>query len=298
MNIVIIGYNGFIGSHLLAYFTSIGANILCVGRIRQNCFNHQYISLDKYLELDSKIIFDIWINAAGSGNVQLSITNPEIDYLANVELVHSLLKLKKKIAPTGAFIHFSSAAVYGNPQTLPISENEKLSPISPYGVNKLLSEEHFKKYSYEFGLKTVIFRPFSIYGIDQKKLILWDIFEKVKLGQNPIILFGNGLESRDFLHIGDLTKLVELAIKESLNNNVLYEVYNAASGQETTIVSVTKIIESIFPEIEIKFSGDIRIGDPRNWKADISKAKKIGFEPTRNLKDGIEEYYKWLKDER
>lgn len=282
----------------MAHFTSMGAKILCVGRKKQNCFKHQFIFLDQFLLLDSKIKFDIWINAAGSGNVQLSIANPGIDYLVNVELAQSLLKLKKKIAQTGAFVHFSSAAVYGNPQTLPISENEKLKPISPYGVNKLLSEEQFKKFSHEFGLKTVIFRPFSIYGIGQKKLILWDIYEKLKLGQNPIVLFGNGLESRDFLYIEDLTKLVELAIIESLKNNTLYEVYNAASGQETTIFSVTKIIESIVPEMDIKFSGEIRIGDPRNWKADISKAKKIGFEPTRNLKDGIEEYYKWLKDER
>lgn len=297
MNVVIIGFNGFIGSHLTSYFNSIGANILCVGRQIHDSLIPSKLSFEQFLALESKIDFDIWINAAGNSNVQLSILHPEADYIANVDLVKSLLNLKRKIAPTGVFVHFSSAAVYGNPEILPICEMSDLSPITPYGKHKLLSEELCENVSLEFGLKTLVFRPFSIYGIGQRKLLLWDIFYKFKQGENPIVLFGNGKESRDYLNIKDLTKLVEFGINQSILNNQLFDIYNVASGIESTVDSITKIVKSILPEIEFNFSGETRNGDPRNWKADISKAKHLGFNPRIALVEGIIEYYSWLIDE-
>jgi UDP-glucose 4-epimerase len=135
VNIVIIGCNGFIGSNFLNYYSSIGADILCVGRIKPKSFQHKFLELDDFLSLDKKLEYDIWINAAGSGDVQLSLTKPEIDYNANVELVRLLLELKLKISPTGIFVHFSSAAVYGNPIKLPIAENDELNPITPWSKN-------------------------------------------------------------------------------------------------------------------------------------------------------------------
>lgn len=296
MNIVIIGCNGFIGSNFLNYYSSIGADILCVGRIKPKSFQHKFLELDDFLSLDKKLEYDIWINAAGSGDVQLSLTKPEIDYNANVELVRLLLELKLKISPTGIFVHFSSAAVYGNPIKLPIAENDELNPITPYGEHKLLSEQICRKYANDFGLKTIVFRPFSIFGIGQTKLILWDVFQKYNQGDKPILLFGNGKESRDFLHIHDLIQLVIVAVNHSLKNNIYFDVYNAASGLETEINSVTNIIKPILSNSQFEFTGNVRVGDPRNWKANIKKANQIGFYPKVKLENGIIEYYNWLLD--
>jgi UDP-glucose 4-epimerase len=90
--------------------------------------------------------------------------------------------------------------------------------------------------------------------------------------------------------------LVIVAVNHSLKNNIYFDVYNAASGLETEINSVTNIIKPILSNSQFEFTGNVRVGDPRNWKANIKKANQIGFYPKVKLENGIIEYYNWLLD--
>ena len=236
MNIVIIGCNGFIGSNFLNYYSSIGADILCVGRIKPKSFQHKFLELDDFLSLDKKLEYDIWINAAGSGDVQLSLTKPEIDYNANVELVRLLLELKLKISPTGIFVHFSSAAVYGNPIKLPIAENDELNPITPYGISKLQAENYILNQQLPEGKRFYILRPSMIHGPGNKGNLNL-LYSFVNKGYPwPLAAFEN---KRSFLSIDNLCFVTKEIVE---NDSIPSGVYNIADDQA---ISTNQLISLI-----------------------------------------------------
>jgi UDP-glucose 4-epimerase len=295
LKVVVIGYNGFIGSHLVSYFKSLGIDIICVGRCIEDPQSNKVLSFKDFFSIEKKIDFDIWINAAGSGNVQLSILNPEVDFTANVELVESLLKLKKRIAPSGMFIQFSSAAVYGNPRILPVKEDSLLNPISPYGYNKLLSENLCKHYAELYGIQSIILRPFSVYGPGLKKQLIWDVHKKFFQSdkKETIEFFGTGNETRDFIFIQDLCQMVELLIKQAsdLSN---FELFNVSNEEEVKIKTIIELIASKFEDKPFLFSGISREGDPDNWKGDNSRLKQLGYSRKHSLEQGLDVFTNWF----
>ena len=233
---------------------------------------------------------DVCINAAGNGNVSNSITYPLLDFRANSLEVICILDAIRLYNPECKYLHISSAAVYGNPKQLPIKEDDKLAPLSPYGYHKLMSEIICKEYYHLYNLPITIIRPFSVYGNGLKKQLFWDICEK-QLRNKNIILFGTGKETRDFLHISDLLQLINVVIE---NSAFKCDIYNAATGIETTIKQIADIFWKNFPKgKKIGFSGELKKGDPLNWRADISRVNKLGFEPKIKLNDTIIDYINW-----
>lgn len=299
MKVVIIGYNGFIGSHLVSYFKSLGTDILCVGRCLENLQSNAVVSFTNFLAIEKKIDFDVWINAAGSGNVQLSILNPEVDFTANVELVESLLKLKRRIAPSGIFIQLSSAAVYGNPNMLPIKEDSELHPISPYGCHKVLSENLCRQYADHYGIQSIVLRPFSVYGPGLRKQLIWDVHEKFYQSdrEDTIEFFGTGNETRDFIYIEDLCQIIELFINKAIQLSS-FEVFNVSNEEEVKTSTIIELIARKFVHKTYKFSGITREGDPKNWKGDNSKVKQLGYSRSFSLEQGLEAYTNWYLNSR
>jgi dTDP-glucose 4,6-dehydratase/UDP-glucose 4-epimerase len=193
------------------------------------------------------------------------------------------------------FINLSSAAVYGNPLELPTHENAPTLPLSPYGYHKLISELLMKEYSQCFGLRTLSLRVFSAYGSGQKKLLFWDLHKKIEAASGIIKLFGTGEESRDYIHADDIAKQVLLVIE---NANFEGESLNVANGQEVRISTVANLFKKYYPtNFEFEFNNEVRLGDPLNWCADISKMKDWGYEPSIYLEEGISRYIHWLKND-
>ncbi|MFY7965492.1 MAG: NAD-dependent epimerase/dehydratase family protein [Chitinophagaceae bacterium] len=297
--ILIIGSQGFIGSAICNYFLKKGFDVVGCDIVdkSENC-SYYYHKITSDLSNDLVKIFaehqfQLCINAAGSGNVPLSVENPLLDFKANVADVISILDAIKLHNSSCKYLHISSAAVYGNPEKLPVCENDLTQPVSPYGYHKLMSESICKEYYKLFGLKTAIIRPFSVYGAGLKKQLFWDLCQKIsKSESNKIELFGTGEESRDFIYINDLVELIYLI---NAKDNFECSIYNAASGIETKINQLASIIQPFFPTKKIAFSGQSRIGDPNNWVADISKSKSIGFANKVAIETGIEKYIEWFK---
>jgi UDP-glucose 4-epimerase len=294
LNILILGSRGFIGSQLATYFND-GQNIATgcdLVEFSASHYNYQKVSILSP-DFDSLFLsqsFDVCINASGSGNVPYSMAHPFNDFDLNTVAVAKILDTIRKYQPLCKYLHISSAAVYGNPKRLPIHEDDDIAPLSPYGFHKLMSETLCWEYYQIFHLPIVIIRPFSVYGNGLKKQLLWDICEKLQSNKS-ISLFGTGNETRDFLHISDLTEMINKIVN---NSPFECDVYNAATGTETSIRTIADIFEKKFPGAgSISFSGQEKKGDPLNWKADISRIAALGFKANANLEHAIVDYINW-----
>ncbi len=295
MNILILGCRGFIGSQLCDHFTAMGDTVTGCDLIEYSSPVYTYhkvsvLSFD-FEDLFTGNQFDVCINASGSGNVGYSITHPQSDFDANTVAVAKIAEVIRKFQPACKLLHISSAAVYGNPSSLPVPETAALNPVSPYGYHKYMSELLCREYAAIYKLQVAIIRPFSVYGNGLTKQLLWDISNKLQHNDN-IELFGTGNETRDFLHIHDLVQLIQLLInKAAFDGNA----YNAATGTETGIRFIADLFEKHFPgKKQVSFSGNVKAGDPVHWQADISKIQSLGFTPTVEMETAISNYIKWF----
>ena len=294
MKILIIGSEGFIGSHCVDYFHSKGFEVFQAD-VNESVENNFYKIERQNSDFSAPFKehqFDVCINASGSAHVGFSFENPSKDFELNVVNVQKILVAIRDYNPDCKFINFSSAAVYGNPQTLPISENSSCKPLSPYGFHKLQSELLLTEYHNFFGLHTCSLRVFSAYGPRLKKQLFWDLYQKT-LQNDVVSLFGTGNETRDFIYIDDLLQIIDLVINHSSFNGAIY---NVASQVETSIAEAAQLFVKAFsPERKIVFNGELKIGDPHNWIADMKMLKEYGYKPQFNLHLGIKQYTQWLK---
>jgi UDP-glucose 4-epimerase len=191
-------------------------------------------------------------------------------------------------------IYLSSAAVYGNPEKLPIQETQSFNPISPYGFHKLMSEQLCMEFFKIYNLPTASARIFSAYGPGLRRQVLWDICQKA-LTQPALKLLGTGEESRDFIHGRDVAKAIYLLAEKA---PCQAEVYNLANGVETTIRELAELVlDKIGQPIPLEFDGSIRVGNPVNWQADINRLTQLGFAPEVPLERGINIYAQWCRAE-
>ncbi len=218
---------------------------------------------------------------------------PLHDFQLNTLNVFKILDAIRRCNPRCRFMNLSSAAVYGNPVSLPVTECQPSAPVSPYGVHKTMAESICDEFYRFWGVATCSLRIFSAYGPGLRKQLLWDISRKLA-SDGPLQLFGTGDETRDFIYISDLVRLIAVVVERA---PFKADVINAASGVQTTIRRVAEtMVEIMAPGREIVFSNTNRKGDPLNWEADISKVRSMGFIPKTDIRTGITEYIALLKE--
>lgn len=294
MKVVIIGSEGFIGKHLHSYFKDQGHKVWGADVVTRYADQENYFLMDASNSDFNSIFrqeqYDLCVNCSGAASVPDSLKNPLRDYYLNTVNVFKLLEAIRSEQNQCRFLNLSSAAVYGNPEQLPVSESATPFPLSPYGIHKLQSEQICREF-YEFHrVPTCSLRIFSVYGPGLQKQLFWDLLKKAKSGKD-ISLFGMGMESRDFIYISDLLRVIELVYKHS---SFEADVINVANGEEVFIKDAVSIFFSFFQtKISYSFSGDSRKGDPVNWKADISKLKSFGYESLVDMQGGLEAYYNY-----
>lgn len=296
MKILILGSEGFIGSHCIDHFSADKHEIFGMDLYEQPSRKYAYTKVSRlspeFEEIFRNQAFDAVINAAGSGNVPYSMTHPVLDFEANALDTIRLLDAIRNNRPGCKYIHISSAAIYGNPTMLPVGEDAAALPLSPYGWHKLLAEQLCKEYTLIYGLRTAVVRPFSVYGNGLKKQLFWDLYQKSRNTTGKIELFGTGKESRDYIHVVDVVNAIDCVLK---NGSLTGEAYNLASGVETSIEQAVQFFfNALSPTQEYYFNGRVREGDPLNWRANIGKIKKLGFSGKHDLSSGMKELAKWL----
>jgi UDP-glucose 4-epimerase len=188
----------------------------------------------------------------------------------------------------------SSAAVYGNPASLPVTEQHAVSPLSPYGYHKRQAELLCEEFSRIYGLSTVCARIFSAYGPGLRRQVVWDICEKV-LTTGQLALRGTGGQTRDFVHAADIAHGLHLLATAAPGES---ECYNLASGREVTVAELVAILlRALGSSLRPAFDGRDTPGDPLRWQADIAKIAALGFSPAIPLEQGLHTVATWCSAE-
>jgi dTDP-glucose 4,6-dehydratase/UDP-glucose 4-epimerase len=262
-----------------------------------------YVHPEQYFVIDSSnsdfhalfadIQFDLCINCSGAASVPDSLQHPLRDYNLNTANVFKLLDAIRISQKNCRFINLSSAAVYGNPEVLPIPATASAAPMSPYGIHKLMSENICREFYLHFKVPTCSLRIFSAYGEGLRKQLFWDLYQKTKAG-TVIALYGTGEESRDFIYISDLVEAIYLVAQ---NGDFTGEAVNIANGEEVLIKDCVAGFYDLFErKIEFSFIGQTRAGDPNNWVADITPLKNLGYQRQHSLGEGLKKYYEWIRN--
>lgn len=298
-NILITGASGFIGYYLSELCAKNGANLYGIDKNspKNNSIWKKFIQNELGKDaLESIMInnnIDYVFHLSGSASVGLSFKNPYDDFTSLVPSTISLLVCMSKFSPEAKLITFSSAAVYGNPISLPINEEDTKNPISPYGIHKSINESLIESYSKLFKIDCSVLRIFSAYGVGLRKQLFWDVMNKYKINSEYIELFGTGLETRDFISVNDVVRAGLHVSNISCKN--YFNVYNVANGVETTINdAVNQLFSSLNSKPKIIFKGQNMIGNPLNWRANIDKLSATGFRSMYSISKELDYYFKWF----
>lgn len=294
MRILISGISGFIGSHLARFQQTAGHAIFGLSRTS----SHQEWQTFSWSETDEdlanileKVRPDIIVHAAGNSFPQLSLAEPERDFEANVQTTVRLLEAMRSVELNARFVLLSSAAVYGEPDQLPIRESAEIKPMTPYGRHKYRAEEICREYGGN-GVDWTGLRIFSAYGEGLRRQVIYDCTLRALSGRD-LSLRGTGKETRDFIHIDDVVQGIALV---STHRDASGRIFNLASGEETPISDIGGLIlQALDMRSEFHFEGSPQAGLPVRWCADISAIRSIGFDPTRKLGEGVRDTVHWIR---
>lgn len=300
--VLLTGACGFIGRHMSHLLSSEGWRIVGVDLVPPE--NAPLASLSRYVQLrlpdaalDQLLKAEqpsACIHCAGRASVGLSFEDPVADYYSGPVVTLELLSALRRCSPGCRMVFLSSAAVYGQPESLPVDETSPAKPISPYGFHKLQCELLCKEFSALFGLHTCSLRVFSAYGPGLRRQVIWDICYKL-LTECKLSLHGDGSESRDFVHVRDVVEAVRTVLSDSPMSG---EAYNVASGEATTIRSLAeKIVKMLGTKATVEFDGVVPVGTPVQWCGNTGKLRALGFKPTVRLDGGLRGVTRWCRSE-
>ncbi|HEY9784852.1 MAG TPA: NAD-dependent epimerase/dehydratase family protein [Candidatus Obscuribacterales bacterium] len=320
--VLITGGAGFIGSHLAERLVAEGCHVTVIDNLSSGT-RENLAAVEDSVQLivgrladvlrDEKVdlrTFKYIFHLAANAYVPPSVADPLGDFHTTLENTILVLDALRRLAPPGngasanwpkrgelpLLVNMSSAAVYGNPITLPISETAPTVPLSPYGVSKLGGERYVAVYSRLYGVRAVSIRLFSAYGPRQRKQVVYDLIAKVRKNPERVDLVGDGTQSRDFMYISDVIDALLLVANAGVEDG---SVYNLASGESKTIAELLKTIVSLSKcNPEICYSGSVRSGDADRWEASIDKIAQLGFKAKVGISEGLAKTLAWYDQSR
>ena len=301
MRVLVTGGAGFIGSHTVDHLLAEGVEVVVFDNLRSgrlenirqhvNKRNFRFVRgdiRDSHLVKDLVSDVDAVIHLAALVSVPESIKDPALTYAINVNGTLNLLKASVDFG-VKRFVYASSCAVYGNAENLPIKEDYPPKPLSPYASSKLTAEDYVQKYNRNFGLETVCLRYFNVYGPRQiysdYSGVITRFINRLTNGL-PLVIFGDGEQTRDFVYVTDVAEANILALKHA---KAIGEIFNIGTGVGTTINRLASMLLELAGKNSLEtVHSEPREGDIRHSVADISKAKeKLGYCPKVSLKDGL-----------
>ncbi|HVL88839.1 MAG TPA: NAD-dependent epimerase/dehydratase family protein [Actinomycetota bacterium] len=306
MNVLVTGGAGFIGSHLVEALVARGDTVTVLDDLRGGTIaNLDAVAGDVHFEegdllgadLPALLAgggFDTVFHLAGTAYVPPSVEDPVYDFRLVAEGTLKVCDALRRHSPSSTLVYTSSAAVYGDPESLPITEDHRVAPVSPYGLHKYTAEQSVRLHAELYGLRTASARLFSVYGPRQRKQVIFDFARKIAASPSRIEAFGDGTQVRDFVYVGDVVRaLLRIASGGPLRG----EVYNVATGRGISTGELLAMVAATMnAEPEVVWSGSVRPGDPDKWLASIERLRSIGYEPATSLEDGIAATVAWARE--
>jgi len=304
MKMLITGGAGFVGSHLCNKYVNEGNEVVCldIGDLSnvshllddKKHFQKSTTDITDWLSL-SRFIgsggFDVIIHLAAQIRVDKAISNPSSTLKINVNGTCNLLE-SARIYDVKKFLFASSSEIYGSAQYTPIDENHPLGSDSVYGASKIAGDRLCHSYAKTYGMDIGILRPFNIYGPGQQAGVASIFIDKILNNQAPVIQ-GDGSQSRDYIYIDDIVSAYDCMLKSKNPGAV-----NFGSGSETTVKTLAEtIINMCNKDIKPEYR-DAPPNTTLSLVADISKAKKLGWEPRYTLDGGLMKFINWYKENK
>ena len=295
---VVTGGAGFIGSNLVDHLVRIDHKVIVLDNFvsgkKANLAHHKKkdvkiirvdISKSKNLDKYFKKV-DYVFHLAGLAEIIPSIKNPKKYFNTNVLGTLKVVEAAKR-AGVKKLIYAASSSCHGSPKNLPTSEKEKIDIKHPYGLTKFLGEQLVLKYATNFNMPNISFRFFNVYGprlnMSGQYSAVFGNFLKQKKNNKPLTIVGDGKQTRDFIHVDDLTNAFIKVAKSRLVNKI----YNLGSGKEISINKIANLFggkKTFIPK---------RPREPKRSLANISKIKKdIKWKPTITIQEGIKRLLK------
>lgn len=304
MKALITGGAGFIGSNVAKYFLEQGYEVVLFDNLTTGYRdNIPQSPKARFIEgdiLDSNLLqkaargCQMVLHFAASVGNQRAIENPAKDSQTNVVGTLNVLEAARNEG-IKKVVYSSSAGIFGELKTLPINEDHPKNPDTPYGVSKFAGELQGLCYGKLYEIDFVALRYFNVYGPGQRYDAYGNvipIFATRRLKQEPFTIYGDGEQTRDFVHVGDVAQANFLAATK----NGVGGVYNIGSGTTITINHLARLMNEVsgLPHSPVKY-GPVRKGDVRDSLADITKAKtKLGFQPRFSLEKDLKKYWEWV----
>jgi nucleoside-diphosphate-sugar epimerase len=213
-------------------------------------------------------------------------------YLRNNVLATQLLLDALREWPEKRVVYASSSSIYGEAEALPTPESVIPRPVSPYGATKLTAEHLCQLYHANFGLNVVSLRYFSVYGPRQRPDMAFHLFSQAALADQPIKVFGDGTQTRDFTFVGDVVAATRAA---SSAPHVDGQVFNVGGGAQVALTDAIALIgEFAGRSLEIGYL-PASSGDVKDTGADTTLARdRLGFRPTTSFEDGLRAQFEWM----
>lgn len=298
MKVLITGAAGFIGSHLVERLLAQGHAV----RVLDNLSTGKRANLPstdnvEFLEGDIRHVptvqsavqgMDAIVHLAAVASVQASVDDPVGTHATNFDGTLHLLEAARH-AGIRRFLYASSAAVYGDNESLPIREDVTPNPLTPYAADKLAGEYYLRFYAAKFGLDTTAFRFFNIFGPRQDPSSPYSgvisIFTDRLAKRQPVTIFGDGLQTRDFVYVGDLAALLADAIPSRASAG---QVVNVGRGQQSSLLDLIAALEKISGKTLERNHAAARVGDIRHSCADTRRLQQLfGTVPKIDLATGL-----------
>jgi UDP-glucose 4-epimerase len=296
MKYLVTGGAGFIGSNIVDFLLNEGHEITVVDNESSDAHEQFYwndkasnhkvdiCDYDKLLSLMTGV--DVIFHLAAEARIQPAILNPIHATKVNVVGTCNVLQAARE-AGVKRVIYSSTSSAYGLKNKIPLREDMPKDCLNPYSVSKTAGEELCSMYYNLFGLETVIFRYFNVYGEHQptkgQYAPVIGLFLKQKCNGLPMTVVGDGLQTRDYTHVSDVVKANYLAATTA-NKQALGQIFNVGTGKNYSVLDLAKMIEGEYVHIPP------RVGESRETLADITKIKKyLGWNPEVSLESWINE---------
>ncbi|MGI6603664.1 MAG: NAD-dependent epimerase/dehydratase family protein [bacterium] len=302
MKVLVTGGAGFIGSHVVEACLTENHEVVVVDNLVRGKRENLPGDIEVYpldigvggqdgLSPAAKLIMEVRpevvIHLAAQVDVQTSLRRPDLDAMVNVVGLVNVLEGCRQ-AGVRKIVYASSAAVYGEPLSLPLSEEHPITPTSPYGLSKYIGEKYLALYSHLYGLEYTVLRCANVYGPRQDATgeggVVAIFADRIRKGESPVI-YGDGEQTRDFVYVKDVARANVLALTRGDG-----AVVNISTGIQVSVNQLLETMKKLTGTAVVPRRVAARAGDIVASCLDNRRAQEmLGWEPRYMLEEGLAE---------